>query len=201
LSDIQNQQSAVCEGMIDALLMPGAYLAGIKSVREVMRDDDFRRLYGHMLLHEIMPRLQGKREDVQDMALTLSQKLELSRDAVITRLPCCISFCKDWAMPFIKENTPCLMLGLAMMLMLFAGPHDDIREKEDALALFTGLSPDMTADSLVYAVFGDREFWGWDILSDEEFCYALQSRVTDLQILGVRGAVKKCFDEISETMN
>lgn len=194
MSNFTNEQNAVCEGIIDALLMPGAYLAGLRSVREVMRDDDFRRLYGHMLLHEIMPQMQDKEEELRDMALTLSQKLELTKDAVITRLPYCVSFCKDWAMPYIHVNTPCLRLGLAMMLMLFSGPHDPIDEKEDALSLFSGLSPDMTADSLIYAIFGDREFWGKDILSDEELCCSIQDCITDLQILGVRGAIAKCFD-------
>lgn len=57
--------SRTLENTINSLLMPGAYLCDIKSVREVMRDDDFRRLYGHMLLHEIMPQLSAAKEQVQ----------------------------------------------------------------------------------------------------------------------------------------
>lgn len=59
------------------------------------------------------------------------------------------------------------------------------------LSLFRGLSPDMTGDTLVYAVFADREFWERDIPGDDELAAALAEKITDLQILGVREAIKK----------
>ena len=184
---------ALFEAAVNALLMPGAYMLGIKSVREVMRDDDLRRFYGHMLLHELMP-LSSSRPEAEEAALTLTQTLELSRDATITKLENGLCLARDRALPYLSADTPCMLLGWAMMIMLYAGPHDEIPQTEGALELFRGLSADLPAEDLVYAVFGDRLFWGRDVPADEELADGLKNAILDLQILGVRGAILKTLE-------
>ena len=190
-----DEMNAVLSDTVNALIMPGAYLCGIKSVREVMKDDNFRRLYGHILLHELMPRLDVKKELLEEGALIFSQKTELSRDAVVTRLANAVTKLRDSVLGCLSADTPCMLLGCAAAMMLYAGPHDDFDEDPAAPEVFRGLSPDMPSDTLVYAVFGARDYWRRDILADEDLCDALARKIGDLQILGVRGAMRKTFDE------
>ncbi len=190
-----DEMNAILADTVDTLIMPGAYLAGIKSVREVMKDDGFRRLYGHILLHELMPRLDVPKELLEEGALIFSQKTELSRDAVITRLANAVTRLRDSVLGYLSKETPCMLLGCAAAMMLYAGPHDAFEEAPAALENFRGLSPDMPADTLIYAVFGDRDFWRENILENDDLCDALAAKIGDLQILGVRGAMEKTFRE------
>ncbi len=191
----QEALRAVAEGAVLTAMLPGAYMCELKSVRQMMLDDDFRQLYGHILLYELMPRLQAEEKEKHEMAVTLSQKLSMSKEATVTGLAGAAEQLRMLVLPVLSAKTPCMALGTAMFMMLFASAHDDLNESEEAREIFYGLSADMTPDMLVYAVFGDREYWRWDIPGNDEVRTMLEDKILDLQLLGVRGAIQKTLKE------
>ena len=195
----ENTSRAAAEGAVRTCLIPAAYMCEKKSIRAAMLDDDLRRFYGCMLLYDILPRLKLEDKEKSDLAMTLSQALEMSREASVTALSACAEALRDWVMPLLSEDTPCLALGMCMALSLLSGPHDEFEESDNSRALFRGLSPDMPADTLLYAVFSDAAFWGKRLTEEDEVFSLLYQKMLDLQVLGLRGAMIKCCDERKES--
>lgn len=194
----QDVLRAAAEGVVRASLIPGAYMCDLKSIRAVMLDDDFRRFYGCLLLHEVLPQMHCGNDRKSELAMTLSQSLEMNREATVSALSGCLEGLRDWVVPRLSPSTPCMALGMAMAALLFSGPHDDFDESAASKELFRGLSPDMPADTLVYAVFGRSDWWGKDLKENDELSDLLYQKILDLQLLGVRGAILKACDERNE---
>ena len=185
----------------ECLLTPVGLLLGLDTVADCMNHEEVRPWFGRMLQSEIMPQMsaEGRDEAVIQACRYLSFKpasLQLSElvDGAID----------SWSLhiiPLLGEKTPRMVQALAALIMLFSGvrredggyglPQEALRGRllsrnEKALASFSRLSWDMTADSLCYAVLSDQEIWGRDLRELTFLPELLTEALTDIQLSGLR---------------
>lgn len=192
-----------------------AFLCGFDKSDEAMRDEGLREFLGSALMHEIMPYLPFERKAVEASVIAVCTILEnrvtpVSMMEHIRNLP---ERMEHEILPLMEKYAqerfafpPCLTLSLAAMMMLFAGTRRDedgkytlargedtfpIDGDEEMLEAMSHLSCDMMAESMAYAVLSDRVVWTRDLRDIPGLEDSVTSAVLDIQLLGVRDAMKK----------
>ena len=213
------QDTRLCTQMLldtwtDSFAAP-AFLCGFDKSDEAMRDDELRDFLGNALMHEIMPYLPFDKKTVEASVIGACTVLENRVTPIplierITNLPErmereLLPLMEKYAMQFFTFP-PCLTLSLASMMMLFAGTRRDatggytlargedtfpVHGDEEMLEAMSHLSCDMSAESMAYAVLSDRVVWSRDLRDVPGLEAAVTQAVLDIQLLGVREAMKK----------
>ncbi len=203
------------QGCLLSCIAPAGVLAGLDSVEDCMKDGDLRSYLGEMLLHEIMPGMGMSIAGVERLAMQVCRDMEqpMVRQPIASLMPGALRAWAQQALPFLLDFEarqdrvpPCLCLGLAMLILLFAGARQDaagqwyclldgekypVEEDEEILSAFLPLSYDMAPDMLAYAVLSDRAIWEQDLRDIPGLEDLVADQLRDLQLIGLREALKK----------
>ena len=181
-----------------------AYLIGLETAGQCMRDEQVRDFLGHALLDEILPMLPGEKTEKENAAIRLCGQLEGSQAPLMLRgvlsggvskwadfvLPLAESWCRE------KGAAPdCLCFGLSALIMLWTGPlaQDAPDEDEDVIGAFRSLSCDMPPETLSYAVLSDQALWGRDLREIPHLEDKIADQIRDLQLIGLLSAMEKAW--------
>ena len=192
-----------------------AFLCGFDDSAAAMRDEGLRDFLDSALMHEIMPYLPFERKQVEASVIAVCAILEnkVTPVKIMDRLVNLPERMEKEILPLMEKYAkekfafpPCLLLSLAAMMMLFAGARRDesnvysiargedvfpISADEEMLEAMSHLSCDMSAESMAYAVLSDRVVWQKDMRDVAGLEDAVTGAVLDIQLLGVRDAMKK----------
>ena len=214
-----SEQVQLCTEMLldtwtDVFVAP-AFLCGMDDSAQSMRDDGLREYLGNALMHEIMPYLPFEKQMIEKSVIAVCAILENKVTPIrlmdrIWNLP--ERFEKE-LLPLMDkyaierfEMPHCLSFSLACLMMLFAGVRRDennvyaiargeetypLNGDTEMLEAMSHLACDMTADSLCYAVLSDRVVWTKDLRDVPGLEDSVIRAVTDIQLLGVREAMKE----------
>ena len=213
------QQKMVMEGALLSTIAPAGYLSGLDTVKDCMKDEDMRAFLGHALLHEIMPLIPLQKADVDQLAMEICGEME-KPDIARPLLSITQNGVRAWekqALPLLEKYEsregilpPCLCMGLSILIMYFSGARKNAQgafeglrageaylaqEDEDVLLAFSRLSPDMPPETLAYAVLSDRDIWEKDLREIDGLTEKITDQIRDLQLLGLRAAMKKSCEE------
>lgn len=206
------------EGCLKAVIAQAGYLSGLNTVKDCMQDEDMRAFLGHALLDEIMPVIPLPKEEVSALAMAICADME--KPALEETL---LSLCQNGARAWEQNVLPlmeaylhqegvipaCLSFSLAALIMYFSGARKNAegafeglragapyvaQEDEAVLSAFARLSPDMPPESLAYAVLSDRDIWEKDLRPLDGLSDKIESQIRDLQILGLKEAMKKTYE-------
>ena len=203
------------EGCLTHTILPAGYMAGLGTVADCMKDESIRPFLGSALLHEIMPNMGLTRETLEPMAMEICREME--RPAIAQPLALLMpNAVRAWAevtLPVLlayvdreDQCPPCLCMGLSTLIMLFAGARREedgtywiirdgekciLSEDEEILFSFSRLSCDMPPEALAYAVLSDRAIWDRDLRDVPGLEDLVAAQLRDLQLLGLREALKK----------
>ncbi|MBE5787940.1 MAG: hypothetical protein E7324_10465 [Clostridiales bacterium] len=206
------------EGCLKALISQSGYLAGLDTVGDCMKDADLRAYLGHGLLDEIMPVIPLEKDQVSALAMEICGEMENpTLEESLTAL--CQNGARAWeknVLPVMEDYLnregaipSCLSFSLACLIMYFSGARRNAegtfeglragapyqaKEDEAVLTAFARLSPDMPPDSLAYAVLADRDIWERDLREMDGLAEKIEGQIRDLQILGLREAMKKTYE-------
>ena len=199
--------------MLSTMMPPGALL-GLETVAACMKDEVLRPFLGHALLHEIMPCMGLSKQAVEALAMQICRELETSsiEQPLVSLAANGVRAWGDQVLPLLtayqeREDAipPCLCLGLAALIMLFAGARQGpdgafasaqgekgfpLTEDEDILRAFSRLSCDMPPETLAYAVLSDRAIWERDLREIPGLEEKLAGQLRDLQLIGLRAALE-----------
>ena len=208
------------QGSLTATILCAGWMAGLDTVPACMKDEDIRPFLGHALLHEIMPSLGLNREELDPMAMAVCGEMEGGAFAQPLLLQGAVAAWREQALPLLlryeeREDRipPCLCMGLACLVMLFAGVRQeqdgrctylrqgescDLTADPDVLDAFSRLSCDMPPEMLSYAVLSDRALWETDLKEVPGLEEKLADQLRDLQLLGLRVALNKAWRETAD---
>lgn len=215
----QHQARMIMEGCLKAAIAQAGYLAGLDTVRDCMKDEEFRSYLGHMLLDEIMPTVDLPRDQVSALAVEICGGME-KPDVDIPLLSLCQNGARAWemqALPVMEKYLdregmipPCLSFSLSCLMIYFSGARRNAQgafeglrggeayvaqEDETVLSAFARLSPDMPPEMLAYAVLSDQDIWEKDLRRIEGLADQIGDQLRDLQILGLRNAMKRTYQK------
>ena len=195
-----------------------AFLCGFNKSDEAMRDDSLRAYLGSALMHEIMPYLPYEKKTVEASVIASCAMLEnrVTPVMLMDRIRNLPERMEKEILPLMDKYAtehfafpPCLTLSLAAMMMLFAGTRRSeeggytlargedvlpISGDEEMLEAMSHLSCDMAAESMAYAVLSDRVVWTRDLRDVPGLEDSVTGAITDIQLLGMRDAMKKAED-------
>ena len=207
------------EGCLLSTVLPAGVLAGLKTVRDCMKDETIRPFLGHALLHEIMPSLGQGREVLDPIAMAVCREMEQPQvmQPLALLLPNAVRAWASQALPILESYEereyrlpPCLCMSLAALIMLFAGARREedgrytylrgdeactLSEDEEILSSFSRLSCDMPPETLAYAALSDRAIWERDLRDIPGLEDKIAGQLRDLQLLGLYAALEKARKE------
>jgi tagaturonate reductase len=196
-------------------MVPAAFLSGLDTVLDCMRDAGVRAFISHALFNEIVPVVPLPREEVMAFAAAVCQRFEnpFNRHMLLSIALNSVSKYAARVLPTLEEYTSargepprCLTFGLAALIMMYAGArinsaneYEGVRDgkpfpvKDDGhvLLAFSRLSCDMPPEQLAYAVLADHQLWDRDLRVIPGLEELLASQVRDIQLLGIRAAMDK----------
>lgn len=194
-----------------------AYLAGLETVGDCMKDEQVRAFLGHALLDEIMPNVPLDKQDVQSFAAAVCRRFEnpFNRHLLLSIALNSVSKYVARVLPtledYVKANgraPRCLAFGLSALIMFYAGCRKNengeyegvrdgkpypVKDDEHVLQAFSRLSCDMPPESLAYAVLADETLWGRDLRKIDTLEETVAGQLRDMQILGVRAAMDRTW--------
>ena len=213
----KHEARMMMEGCLKALIAQSGYLAGLNTVQECMKDEDVRAFLGHGLLDEIMPVMDLPREEVNALAMEICGEME-KPDLDIPLLSLCQNGARVWeqnVLPVMEKYLnregvipSCLSFSLSCLMMYFSGARKNAQgafeglragepyiasEDEAVLSAFARLSPDMPPEMLAYAVLSDWDIWERNLREVEGLADKITDQLRDLQILGLREAMKRTY--------
>ena len=202
-------------GGAGAVIASAAFLCGVDSIGESMRDEVIRTFLAQILTEEIMPCISDDRQEGLAYAARVCTYLENAcgqvkwpemGESLIARYMASV-------IPTINEYVHAngtlplrLCMALSALIMLYAGvrrnddgkftlPAEagdaDISDDETALQAFSYMSCDMPPESLAYAALSDHEIWGCDLREIDGIEDAVTADLRDMQLLGARAALQE----------
>lgn len=183
---------------------PPAYLIGLETAGQLMREEKVRDFLGHALLDEVLPALPGEKAEKENAAIRLCGQLEGSQAPLMLRgvLSGGVSKWADYVLPLAEDccrekgvAPDCLCFGLSALIMLWTGPlpQDAPDEDGDVIRAFRSLSCDMPPETLSYAVLSDQALWGRDLRDIPFLEDKITGQLRDLQLIGLFSAMEKAW--------
>ncbi len=197
------------------LLASAAFLCGLDTVGDCMRDERVRAFSTRALDSEIVPLVPLPRAEVEVFAGDVIKRFEnpankhllssIALNAVSKYQARVLPTMEEYA---AKHGEPprCLAFGLASLIMLYAGArmndrgaYEGIRAGEPfeilddpiALRAFSRLSCDMPPEMLAYAALSDQDVWGRDLREILGLEDMIAAQLSDIMLLGARAAMDK----------
>ena len=190
----------------ECLLAPLGVLFEQDTVADCMAHPVLRPFFGTCLKNELMPRMEAEGRDEAVIAACRYLSFRPTSLHVNDLMDGALESFRLYLLPLTGADTPCLVLCLCALIMLFSGIRRGktgyaligsdgsvvpMSRDPEALASFSRLSCDMDADSLAYAALADERIWGRD-LRDEEGLQDLAARtLQDIQLLGLSETCRK----------
>lgn len=202
-------------GGAGAVIASTAFLCGVDSIGDSMRDDVIRTLLAQTLTEEIMPCITDDRQEGLAYAARVCTYLEnacgqvkwpeMGEDLIARFMASVVPTVNEYA----AANgmlPPRLCMALSALIMLYAGvrrnddgkftlPAEagdaDISDNETALQAFSRMSCDMPPESLAYAALSDHEIWGCDLREIDGIEDTVTADLRDMQLLGARAALQE----------
>ncbi len=203
-----SQETEKLEGALEAAalltLAAPAYLMGLETAGQCMREEKARDFLGHALLDEILPALSGEKSEKENAAIRLCGRLETAQAPLMLRgvLSGGVGKWADNVLPLLEkrcletgEAPACLCFGLSALIMLWTGPQaQDLPDEDgDVIAAFNALSCDMPPETLSYAVLSDQALWGRDLREIPFLEDKIADQLRDLQLIGLFSAMEKAW--------
>lgn len=204
MSQETEKLEAALESAALLTLAAPAYLMGLETAGQCMREEKARDFLGHALLDEILPALPGEKSEKENAAIRLCGRLETGRAPLMLRgvLSGGVGKWADGVLPLLEkrcletgEAPACLCFGLSVLIMLWTGPQEqDLPDEDgDVIAAFNALSCDMPPETLSYAVLSDQALWGRDLREIPFLEDKIADQLRDLQLIGLLAAMEKAW--------
>ena len=201
--ETEKLESALEAAALLTLAAP-AYLMGLETAGQCMREEKARDFLGHALLDEILPALSGEKSEKENAAIRLCGRLETAQAPLMLRgvLSGGVGKWADNVLPLLEkrcletgEAPACLCFGLSALIMLWTGPQaQDLPDEDgDVIAAFNALSCDMPPETLSYAVLSDQALWGRDLREIPFLEDKIADQLRDLQLIGLFSAMEKAW--------
>lgn len=201
-----------------AILPCAAYLCGLNTVEDCLKDEFVRDFIAHALADEIAPQLNLSREEALRYAADVFVDYGKEGTALLTDMAeNSVSRYAAYVLPMLarhvqnkKAIAPCLCFALSALIMYYAGARDDgkggyqgvreeeyypVRDDEEVLYTFSRMSCDMDCDSLAYAVLSDWEMWNNDLRNVPGLMDGVTGQLRDIQLLGSKTALKVAVEQ------
>ena len=190
----------------ECILGPLGVLFEKDTLADCMADPVIRPFFGWCLKEELMPRMdeEGRTEAV--IAACRFLEFRPASQPVNTLMDGMIDSFRLYILPLVSTGTPCLLVSLCALIMVFAGLRrtDEgyalvgsdgekvpLRSDEEALRSFARLSCDMDPESLAYAALSDTAVWGRDLREEEGLEEAAANVLRDMQLLGLAETLRR----------
>lgn len=201
-----------------AILPCAAYLCGLNTVADCLKDEFVRDFIAHALADEIAPQLSLSREEALRYAADVFIGYEKNGEMLLTDMAQNVVSCyAQYVLPMLARHVqnkkaipPCLCYALSALIMYYAGARADgkggyqgVREEEyypvrddaEVMHTFSRMSCDMDCDSLAYAVLSDWEMWNNDLRNVPGLLDGVTGQLRDIQLLGSKTALKVAVEQ------
>lgn len=195
-----------------------AYLGGLNTVGECMKDKTMRAFMEKAVFGELSPMVPLPAEDVKQFAESVMERFEnpFIKHSLLSISLNSVSKFKSRVLPTIKETqakTGCLpdalTFSLAALMAFYSGKMnaegkftaerggDTYEIIDDAAVLgFFAENAGHSADSFVQAFLSRADFWGEDLTEIPGLCDKAAGYLQSIRDNGARGAVEKLLAEI-----
>lgn len=197
--------------------MPGAYLGGVNTVGDMVKDEVFGRYLNKVLFDEVLPILAGDKESNRDFAAGIMERfsnpyirhelLSISLNSVskwkVRVLPSFLEYVDQ------KNKLPMAMTySMAALIAFYRGHMNEhvfegtresnrytIKDSEEILEFFEEqwelFEEEQDVPALVEETLCNVDFWGQDLTCVEGFVDAVIANLTSILTIGSRATVKE----------
>lgn len=203
---------------VKAILPCAAYLCGLNTVEDCLKDEFVRDFIAHALADEMAPQLSLTREEALRYAADVFIGYGKTGDVLLTDMAeMSVSRYAKYVLPMLarhvqnkKAIAPCLCFALSALIMYYAGARADgkggyqgvreeeyypVRDDDEVMHTFSRMCCDMDCDSLAYAVLSDWEMWNNDLRNVPGLMDGVTGQLRDIQLLGSKTALKVAVEQ------
>lgn len=201
-----------------AILPCAAYLCGMNTVEDCLKDEFVRDFIAHALADEMAPQMSLTREEALRYAADVFIGYGKTGDVLLVDMAeMSVSRYAKYVLPMLarhvqnkKAVAPCLCFALSALIMYYAGARADgkggyqgvreeeyypVRDDDEVMHTFSRMSCDMDCDSLAYAVLSDWEMWNNDLRNVPGLMDGVTGQLRDIQLLGSKTALKVAVEQ------
>jgi tagaturonate reductase len=187
---------------VHTALAPTAFLAGLGTVGEAIRDPLFSRYLNALMFEEIAPRVPLPAKQREAYARSVFERFAnpFLRHELISITLNSVSKWRTRLLPIVKsavastgDSPPLIAFSFAALLLFYRGKAErgsyPLRDEPAALALMASAWKDgeRGADKLIR----EPQLWGEDLSAIPRFAETVQAAVTDIETVGVRDALTR----------
>lgn len=181
-------------------MAPLALLAGVDTVGDVMKDNDFETFIDDEMALEISPMIALPKEELAMYAQAIKERFNnpFVRHELTSIALNSMSKCEYRLLPTIIQNIERtgkvperITLAFAAWLYIY-GPYGQTTvEPQDTPDVMAALEEMKKSNDYVTAVLGHEAFWGTDLTKYPELVAQVQKNIEDIQKIGTRALIQK----------
>jgi len=180
--------------------VPAAFLGGVDTVGDMMKDADFGRFVHEVVFNELAPALPMDRAEVEAFASAVMERFQnpFIQHQLLSISLNSVSKWKVRVLPPVKNymetfgTVPSLLaFSMAALIAFYKGDLREGYSPNDDAGVIEFISAAWTSDDMVDQVLGNSSFWGEDLRELPGFSGCVKESVKQIVENGMRAALRE----------